>query len=312
LISLLVLGAFVERIWGAARFTIVFVLSACAGSALSSALRASSISIGASGAIFGLVGFLGVALHGGRQRHEIRALLATYVGPWLAAWFVIAVATAFFPRMRADNVAHAGGLVMGAVLGLVLTGTEEPGRPLQILALTFALSIPGAFARGWLLARELDEERASIDAIQDAIAKEKYDRAIDLCEHEIKERPQGREVPHVLYWEGVALRQLHRLDEACSILERSFVSRPNPVPAYLLAAIAIERSDTQTALAWADRADRVGSPLPATRLAVAERLLEYGQNDAALVALERARTGPLDDVDRKTIAVLESRARTRR
>src|SRR5580704_2483917 len=66
--SFIQLAPFIEKIWGWARFLVVYVVSAIAGAALSSR-GSDAISVGASGALFGLVGFLLAAAYTGAHRH---------------------------------------------------------------------------------------------------------------------------------------------------------------------------------------------------------------------------------------------------
>lgn len=73
-------------------------------------------SLGASGAIFGLVGALLVVLH----RHKaVLALRDARVLGVLGAWSALML-VAGFASPHIDNAAHVGGLVTGALIGLTL------------------------------------------------------------------------------------------------------------------------------------------------------------------------------------------------
>jgi membrane associated rhomboid family serine protease len=113
---LLVIGASLERILGHVRYITLYLVSALGGSIASylfSDLR--TVSVGASGAIFGLMGALLVA---GRLRYDIRQILIL---------LVINIAIGFvFPGI--DWRAHLGGLVTGAAVAAVFTFAPRRGR----------------------------------------------------------------------------------------------------------------------------------------------------------------------------------------
>jgi len=134
--ALLALGGVVERLAHRAYVPLVFVLAALAGGAGSFVVFPHTTSVGASGGIMGLVGFALVLSLRRREllpRRLAKALLAD-VG-WIA---VMGLAGYRY----IDNGAHAGGLLAGALLGLLLvprggvTPHWEP--PLAIRALGWA------------------------------------------------------------------------------------------------------------------------------------------------------------------------------
>ncbi len=93
---------------------IVFLLSAIGGSVLSQVVNPHGISVGASGGIVGLVGYL--AVYSFKRRDfitpEFRRSLIFNIGFILFYGFVLVRAV--------DNYAHIGGLVVGAVYALVV------------------------------------------------------------------------------------------------------------------------------------------------------------------------------------------------
>lgn len=116
---LYLIGPVVERAWGAAWFAVFYVVTAAAAST-ASFLVSPHLSVGASGAIFGLVGVLIAAtrVHHpalDRQGRAIVPQLITIVAINLVFGFVVA---------GVDNAAHIGGLVAGLWLGLFVA----PGR----------------------------------------------------------------------------------------------------------------------------------------------------------------------------------------
>ncbi len=141
--ALLVLGKLVEPLLGTPRFVVLYLLSGLSG-AIGTLTVDHPISLGASGAIFGLVGAL-LALeylaHG-----SLRALLTrTLLVP------VVALELAFGARMEfIDNAAHTGGLLAGCAIGYFMAArlyaSEVHRRRSTALLVVFSLlAVPGLF-----------------------------------------------------------------------------------------------------------------------------------------------------------------------
>jgi rhomboid protease GluP len=109
------LGFETERIYGHWRFLAVYLLAGLGGGVASYALNPSP-SVGASGAIFGLIGALAVfyyearAVLGGVARQQLGSLIFTLLIN-LGLGFSVALI---------DNNAHLGGLAVGAIAGWLL------------------------------------------------------------------------------------------------------------------------------------------------------------------------------------------------
>lgn len=141
------LGPAVEELYGPARFIVIFTVSGVAGFVVSNALGI-PLTVGASGAIFGLLGAM-VAF--GRKRGGVygRLVLRQY-GQWALLLFVLG-----FFMAGVNNIAHAGGFVGGLATGLVLSLAERRSETTldQLVAaalvvltvVAFALSIWTAF-----------------------------------------------------------------------------------------------------------------------------------------------------------------------
>ena len=138
--GLFMLGPYVEKLYGSARFVVFWVLTGVAGVACSylavrpewadSALGQflfkpfDSPSAGASGALFGLMGVLFV--FGIKYRHELPEGLKRVFGTGLLPTLAINLFIGYFGRRFIDNAAHLGGLVSGMGLALVV-GYKRPG-----------------------------------------------------------------------------------------------------------------------------------------------------------------------------------------
>lgn len=122
-----VYGPNVEEAFGKVRFVLMYLIAGLSGGALSYLLSDCRITgLGASGAIFGVVGILLVYLYRRRSSTFVRAYqrsLMTFVGINLVFGFI-------FPGI--DNWAHIGGLAGGLMLGAGLdagpAGNVSRGR----------------------------------------------------------------------------------------------------------------------------------------------------------------------------------------
>ena len=147
--ALWVVGTQVEKLYGSARFLLIYLLSGVggvAGSYFGQIFLQKPLdmpSVGASGAIFGLFGVL--AVFGFRYRREmppaIRRAMTAGVLPVIAVNLIIGFSIRFI-----DNSAHIGGLLTGAALTLIVPYIA-PGREgvskagLLIIALCLAVIV---------------------------------------------------------------------------------------------------------------------------------------------------------------------------
>jgi rhomboid protease GluP len=111
-------GRVVERFYGNAQMALIYLVCGLAGSMASLFFAASrSVSIGASGAIFGVVGCLLAALYTKPNKlpaglvRALRSSMLGFVGYSLIMGFIVGFI---------DNAAHIGGLVAGWLMGVVL------------------------------------------------------------------------------------------------------------------------------------------------------------------------------------------------
>jgi rhomboid protease GluP len=159
--SLWVIGPWVEKLYGSAKFVVFWVVTGIAGVAASyltvipgshPGLIGSFLiknhddpSAGASGALFGLVGVLFV--FGIKYRHELPEGFKRAFGTGLLPVIVLNLAIGFLGRGIIDNSAHMGGLLSGAAFASVVsykrpgaaTGVTIAWRVLQIAALLLVL-----------------------------------------------------------------------------------------------------------------------------------------------------------------------------
>lgn len=108
MVSLWWLGTMLEKMQGTFRFALVYFASGIAGN-LAFALLGSGYAVGASGAIFGLLGAVAVMLHRHRESPIAKAILQG-----LLVMLVLNVVNSFMPGIALE--AHFGGLLAGAAL----------------------------------------------------------------------------------------------------------------------------------------------------------------------------------------------------
>ncbi|MEP6569010.1 MAG: rhomboid family intramembrane serine protease [Acidobacteriota bacterium] len=139
--SLWIVGPYVEKLYGSAKFVVFWVLTGVAGVVASyltvrPGLGTGPIagflfktqdgpSAGASGALFGLVGVLFV--FGIKFRHELPEGFKRAFGTGLLPMILINLSIGFLLRGLIDNAAHLGGMLSGAVLALVVN-YQRPGE----------------------------------------------------------------------------------------------------------------------------------------------------------------------------------------
>jgi rhomboid protease GluP len=127
------LGPETQRCYGPARFFVIWTLAGAVGFFLSN-LRAGSVSLGASGSIFGL--FAALIVYG-------RSVGEMHITRQLWQWAIILGVMGFLiPGV--DNLAHIGGFAGGWVTATVLRPRGGGGRGVLLLALALlALTLLG-------------------------------------------------------------------------------------------------------------------------------------------------------------------------
>jgi membrane associated rhomboid family serine protease len=155
--SLWIVGPYVEKLYGSAKFVVFWVLTGIAG-VIGSYLTVRPnlpantlvrflfkdhdvVSAGASGALFGLVGVLFV--FGIKFRRELPEGFKRAFGTGMLPIIMINLFIGYLGRGIIDNAAHVGGLVAGAALALVVqyrrpgerAGIAATWRVLQVAAL---------------------------------------------------------------------------------------------------------------------------------------------------------------------------------
>jgi len=187
MISLLFLGSIAERNFGKLNYLLVYFLSGLGGSLVSALWNARPqaaadlsnatptiylvVSAGASGAVMGLAA---AAIMLKLLKNASREPLAL---PFSAVELAVLVGINVvygWQTNGTDNACHIGGLLAGAVVGLVLGAVRNTPRPVRIAAWLLVL-----VAAAWGTQRILDvnEARADLMEIREELDQESMDNA---------------------------------------------------------------------------------------------------------------------------------------
>lgn len=172
-IGLLVLGSLLERLLGPWRLTLIYLASALGGSVASALSARAAFSVGASTAIFGLLGAMGVI------NWRFRAELPGGFRQPLRWWIFILGLNGLLPLLlpQIDVAAHAGGFATGVLIAHLTCQTLDsiqPGRAtpptIKLAASLFGLMF--CVALGQAVARSRQAPQADQLAVSETIVNE--------------------------------------------------------------------------------------------------------------------------------------------
>jgi membrane associated rhomboid family serine protease len=134
------LGALCESLYGRWTYGTIYLITGVAAGLSSVAWNPGVLSVGASGAIFGLAGALIASFYLGEFSLPGIAIRGTS-----RSLLVFVVISLFFGGARVDNAAHVGGLVTGLILGAAIAklAPHEGSSRLRVIALVI-LAVLGA------------------------------------------------------------------------------------------------------------------------------------------------------------------------
>lgn len=116
--ALLQIGPLAEQAFGRSRLFIIYIVAGIAGNILGILFIPESVGIGASGALFGLIG--ATALYG-HNRHDS---LGHYIRNIMIRWALFSLMFGFIVR-GVDNYAHIGGLIAGTATSYLLGDADS-------------------------------------------------------------------------------------------------------------------------------------------------------------------------------------------
>jgi membrane associated rhomboid family serine protease len=140
--ALWVLGGFVERVLGPARLLTLWVIAGACGSVASALLGDADLSVGASGALLGMLGAAAVVAF--RPEGILPASVVPAIRRAALVNLALAGSMSFMPRV--DLWAHLGGAVAGALFVLAVRttlsrSTAADGPPAASLGLCIAAAV---------------------------------------------------------------------------------------------------------------------------------------------------------------------------
>ena len=170
-VALYQVGQVVERDYGAARFFLVFLVSGIAGNILEWMMMSNAgVLGGASGGVFGLIGFCGLYAHRMGNLALRRAMFQ---------WAIYAFVFGFF--IRAANLAHFGGFIAGLAFALVLPPYRF-GRPAEVkLYQLLGLLAIGLVAWSFFKAATFWRGSVAWEQCYEAIQAQDWPRAQSAC-----------------------------------------------------------------------------------------------------------------------------------
>lgn len=211
MLGLVVVGMTLERLLGHKLYLLVYLISGAGGSALSMHFSAQkAVSVGASGAIFGIAGALLVTVFKHRKTLPKMFSKQTLSG---MGFFVVYSLAQGFGRTGTDNAAHVGGLIGGCLMAALLSqrldlpvssGRDRWRTPVVVLSvavLTIGLALSSKNS-DFDVQRAIDGNTAfsagmaALDAAQAAIKQEQRDvNAGKLTKREADNRSRTLHAP---------------------------------------------------------------------------------------------------------------------
>ena len=181
-------GRITERIYGRGRYLVLYLVTGLASSLASVAWHSEpTVSVGASGAIFGVVGALVWPFYRKRLQlpHAVMSAMLRNIGTVIVINLIIG---ASIPVI--DNAAHVGGLIAGLLLGavfveLAVKGADQESTLWKVAAVSAIVLFTGFTATRQLRYPEL-LSRASLYAL----ANGNRNLALERAQQAVKLRPK--------------------------------------------------------------------------------------------------------------------------
>jgi membrane associated rhomboid family serine protease len=213
------LGQLAEKLFGSWITAAVYLLTGVGGSMLSLWWDPGRLSVGASGAIFGIAGAVLAGIKFGHvsvsswQRRSIFSSLMFFV----VANFAIGLGPGI------DNMNHLGGFVAGLIFGVPLATASASGKKSYEWA-TIALAAAVLAGVGTQMVKAYRPSDSPVSAALMAMQQEDYPRAVKLLEQIAQKNPQSANAYALL---GRAYQLNHQRDQAIAAYEHAIQLDPN-------------------------------------------------------------------------------------
>ncbi|MEC5422251.1 rhomboid family intramembrane serine protease [Virgibacillus sp. C22-A2] len=210
MMALFYLGSMVERIFGVSRFIFIYFMAGIGGGLASFAFT-TSVSAGASGAIFGLFGAL--MLFGLMYKKIFFQTMGRGILVLIAVNIVFG-----FVVPQIDNGAHLGGLITGFIAAAICFLPKKRDYKKQFLALIIYLSIIcGLVAFGTF--NNENSQSYQLMKMEGLIKEEKYEDVVELASAAL-DNSDKLDAP-ILFQRSYAYIELNQIDLAIEDLEKS-------------------------------------------------------------------------------------------
>ncbi|HXB21684.1 MAG TPA: rhomboid family intramembrane serine protease [Candidatus Solibacter sp.] len=277
---LLSFGQLSERLFGRWQTVAIYLLTGVGGSLLSIAFRPERLSVGASGAIFGIAGALlsGVKLGNlSITSGEKRSIFSSIV------FFAI---FSFSMGMRAniDNMAHLGGFVTGLIVGLPLAVPSSSKGKHTLVQVGTLLATAGLLVVAGV---QLVQTHGQMFKVENLLRKQEYAAAIQLLEQMTTRDPDNEEAMLRL---GKAYEQIRQPDKAVAILEQAAKLNPNSakIGTELGLAYLMSNQPVEKATATLEDAVKMDSGNADALEYLGLAYIKANQRDKAIAAFEKA------------------------
>ncbi len=195
---LYILGPILERVYGYGRYLTIYVAAGMGGAFLSMAVS-KNVSVGASGAIFGIAGAMLVT--GYVHRDVIPARWGRAFGRGIIPFIVLVLVSGLFEH-HVDNWGHLGGLATGVLLAFVIPPprhdspygevAEPPSQAIVALPLAVVILAMAATANHYRTIQAMDRLLAEGEQFESA---HQYDRELRSFQQALRLAPH-EEQPH--------------------------------------------------------------------------------------------------------------------
>ncbi|MDC3413390.1 rhomboid family intramembrane serine protease [Aquibacillus sp. 3ASR75-11] len=242
MLALFYLGNAVERIYGSARFFIIYFLAGIIGGLASFALSP-QLAAGASGALFGLFGallFFGVLY---------KKVFFQTMGKNLL--FIIGLNIVLGLSLpQIDNSAHIGGLIGGFIAASIVFLPKKKKRSIQLVMLLVYVAAASSLI---VYGTTQTSPELQLQVVQQLIKDGDYKQTIDVINEQVENSESFK--AEFLFYRSFAFIKLNKQESAISDLEQTVQLKPEFAEAqYNLALLYFEKSNLSQARDAAEKA----------------------------------------------------------
>ncbi len=235
------LGRVCEEVFGRIPFLLVYLLTGVGAGLASLLWHPGVVSVGASGAIFGIAGALFSSLYL-KNREVPTGFLRAHVSS--IGTFILYNLIFGFILPFVDNAAHVGGLITGVVIGALLPRSALTVRTHRG-ARTYASLLLVAMALGAITFQSVRRYELPIRIArgEELVKQEHYAEAVPILQKAVAAHPEVAEAQYAL---GFAYLKLKKFDLAVAPLERAVALAPNEPMLHVQLAWAYEQTNRQS------------------------------------------------------------------